>query len=106
MIAIRRGLPGGSHRQALAVRVLPWSYYGMKTAISLPDDLFTEADGFAVRLGMSRSQLYATALAEFLAKHRDTDVTSALNRVYRQPTLPNEVHAAASRSALRRSEWT
>ncbi|MDZ7631520.1 MAG: hypothetical protein U5K74_09270 [Gemmatimonadaceae bacterium] len=40
----------------------------MKTAISLPDALFDEADAVAYRLGVSRSQLYATALAEYIAK--------------------------------------
>ena len=36
----------------------------MKTAISLPDELFAAAEKLAERLGVSRSQLYATALAE------------------------------------------
>jgi len=35
----------------------------MKTAISLPDKLFESADALARRLGLSRSQLVATALA-------------------------------------------
>lgn len=54
----------------------------MKTAISLPDDLFESADDLAERLGVSRSQLYATAVAEYVAKHRDEDVTARLNEVY------------------------
>ena len=59
--------------------VIPWYVYGMKTAISLPDDLFESADALAERLGLSRSELYATAVAEYLAKHRDEDVTGRLN---------------------------
>jgi len=54
----------------------------MKTAISLPDDLFSAADALAGRLGVSRSELYATAVAEFLAKHTATEVTARLNQVY------------------------
>ncbi len=54
----------------------------MKTAISLPDDLFAAADALAGRLGVSRSELYATAVAEFLAKHSASEVTERLNRVY------------------------
>lgn len=54
----------------------------MKTAISLPDDLFVAADALADRLGVSRSELYATAVAEFLAKHNASEVTERLNRVY------------------------
>ena len=54
----------------------------METAISLPDDLFASADALAARLGVSRSELYARALAEFVAKHRDDAVTARLNEVY------------------------
>ena len=54
----------------------------MKTAISLPDKLFESSDALARRLGLSRSQLVATALAEFLAKHRGRDVTRRLDAVY------------------------
>ena len=58
----------------------------MKTAISIPDALFESADALAARLGVSRSRLYADAVAEYLATHRDTDVTARLNRVYAQET--------------------
>ena len=54
----------------------------MKTAISIPDDLFDSADALAEKMGVSRSRLYATAVAEFLAKHREADVTARLNEVY------------------------
>jgi metal-responsive CopG/Arc/MetJ family transcriptional regulator len=54
----------------------------MKTAISLPDKLFASTDALAKRLGVSRSHLVATALAEFLAKHRGRDVTRRLDAVY------------------------
>ncbi len=51
----------------------------MKTAVSLPDELFRSATDLAKRQGISRSALFAVALAEYLAKHRDADVTSKLN---------------------------
>lgn len=54
----------------------------MKTAISLPDALFKSGDTLAKRLGVSRSELYARALADFVAKHRATQVTQRLNAVY------------------------
>ncbi len=60
----------------------------MKTAISLPDDLFRSADSLAERLGVSRSQLFATAVAEFLAKHQARKVTEQLNAVYARPAQP------------------
>jgi metal-responsive CopG/Arc/MetJ family transcriptional regulator len=78
----------------------------MKTAISLPDDLFESADELAERLGVSRSQLYATAVAEYVAKHRDQDVTARLNEVYRteKADLGPELRRAQARS-LDTSEW-
>ena len=54
----------------------------MKTAISLPDQLFRSGDTLAKRLGVSRSELYARALAEFLAKHKADRITQRLNAVY------------------------
>lgn len=54
----------------------------MKVAVSIPEELFDSAETLSKRLGVSRSRLYATALAEFLAKHRGRKVTDRLNRVY------------------------
>ena len=48
----------------------------MRTTISLPDQVFASADSLANRLKVSRSALYATAVAEYVAKHNDADVTS------------------------------
>ena len=54
---------------------------GMKTAISLPDELFRAAERQAKRTRKTRSQLYAEALAEYLARHAPDEVTEAMNRV-------------------------
>lgn len=54
----------------------------MKVAISIPDALFETAETVGKRLGVSRSHLYATALEEFLSKHRGRKVTAQLNAVY------------------------
>lgn len=54
----------------------------MKTAVSVPDDLFDEAEALARRLGLSRSEVYARALERFLRTHRVDRITEALNRVY------------------------
>ena len=72
----------------------------MKVVISIPDELFESADALAETLGMSRSELYATAVAEHLAKHRDQDVKSRLNQVYgEQPSsLAPEFRQAQGRS--------
>jgi metal-responsive CopG/Arc/MetJ family transcriptional regulator len=54
----------------------------MKTAISLPDALFKAGDLLAKKLGVSRSELYARALEEYVVKHRADRVTERLNAVY------------------------
>ena len=54
----------------------------MKTAISLPDDLFHAADRVAARLGLSRSELFRRALVSYLERHDERAVTEALDAVY------------------------
>lgn len=54
----------------------------LKTAISIPDDLFEEAERARENLGMSRSELYSTAVRQFLTDRRATGVTERLNEVY------------------------
>ena len=54
----------------------------MKTAISIPDEVFVAAEGLAERLGMSRSQLYSSAVAQYVAAYRSKGVTARLNAVY------------------------
>lgn len=51
-------------------------------AVSIPEGLFDSAESLGKRLGVSRSRLYATALAEFLAKHQGRKTTARLNQVY------------------------
>lgn len=53
--------------------VIPGYTAAMKTAISLPDDLFARAEQLAARRGVSRSQLYAEAIAHLL----DADAASS-----------------------------
>ena len=54
----------------------------MKTAVSIPDPVFQSAEKLAARLGVSRSQLYARALASLVEQHSEDVVTSKLNEVY------------------------
>ncbi len=58
----------------------------MKTAISLPDDVFEAAEQLASELGVTRSHLYADAVADFVAHHRNENITEALNQVYSEAT--------------------
>jgi metal-responsive CopG/Arc/MetJ family transcriptional regulator len=78
----------------------------MKTAISLSDELFAAADALADRIGMSRSELYATAVAEFLAKHNSEEVTARLNRVYASEPSGLEADVRrAQRASLGAERW-
>lgn len=78
----------------------------MKTAVSVPDDLFRRAENAARRLRVSRSQLYATAISEFLSRQQDSSITERLNEVYaRQPSkLDAALHRAQVRS-LEKERW-
>ena len=54
----------------------------MKTAISIPEELFESAEQFARGRGMSRSELYATALRHYLGEHRGDLITERLDGIY------------------------
>jgi hypothetical protein len=78
----------------------------MKTAISLPDEVFRDAERLAKRLKRSRSRLYAEALAEYVARHDPEAVTQALDRLARElDTRPDRLTTAAARRVLEGSEW-
>jgi hypothetical protein len=78
----------------------------MKTAVSVPDHLFRLAETTARRLGVSRSQLYATALAEFLSRQETDAVTERLNEVYsRHPAKVDPLLHRAQLSSLEKDSW-
>ena len=56
----------------------------MKTAISIPDKVFHDADSLAAQLEITRSALYTAAIRDYLARHTDADVTSRLDALYAQ----------------------
>jgi len=78
----------------------------MKTAISIPDDLFDGADRLARRTGQSRSELYSQAIREYVARHQPDEITAAYDLICReeQPAL-DEFVAEAARRTLERTEW-
>ena len=79
----------------------------MKTAISLPDELFHAAERLARESRRSRSQLYADALADYVGRHAERSVTTAMNRVLDQlgDGGSDPAFAGATRRTLMRSEW-
>ena len=54
----------------------------MKTAISIPDSLFTDAEITAKQLGLARSQLYAKAIKEFIEHHNKDQITKKLDSIH------------------------
>ena len=56
----------------------------MKTAISLPDTLYEDAEKTAMSMGIPRSQLFAKALEEFIIHHKKESITEKYNEVYSQ----------------------
>jgi len=78
----------------------------MKTAVSLPDELFRRAEDLARRLGKSRSQVYREALAEYVSRREPLSVTNTLNELVDEVGLRADPWLAeAGRQALERSEW-
>ena len=78
----------------------------MKIAVSVPDDVFERAERLARRAGRSRSEVYSSALREYVARHAPDEVTDALDRVVadiREPADP--FVAAAGKRLLDSSEW-
>lgn len=63
----------------------------MKTAISIPDPVFKAAERLGKRLGVSRSQLYAEAVGEYLREHGSLGVTENLDRVYAEEHEPAQL---------------
>jgi hypothetical protein len=78
----------------------------MKTAISVPDDLFKRAETVAKKMQVSRSELYSLALAAFLKTRDDEALTRQLNEFYREtPAEIDEAFQRAQFDLMKRSEW-
>lgn len=78
----------------------------MKTTVSVPDDLFRMAEAAAHRLRVSRSELYATAISEFLDRRQTDAVTERLNEVYsRRPAKVDSGLYSAQLRSLDKGSW-
>jgi metal-responsive CopG/Arc/MetJ family transcriptional regulator len=78
----------------------------MKTAVSVPDALFKQAEAAARKLRVSRSELYSKAIAEFLKKTDDTAITERLNDVYsRHPAKLDPALNRAQLKLLQEDAW-
>ena len=78
----------------------------MKTAVSIPDDIFERAERLARREQRSRSDVYATALAEYVSRHTNDEITDTMNRVCDEVGEDDDAFlSAAARHVLDRVEW-
>ena len=78
----------------------------MKTAVSIPDDIFERAERLAQREHRTRSEVYAAALDEYVARHAHEEVTDTMNRVCEEVEGVNDAFlATAGRRVLERVEW-
>ncbi len=79
----------------------------MKTAISIPDEIFAVAELVARRTGMSRSELYTRAVKAFLKSYKNEGVTEALDEIYGDDTSSelDPILARIQAVSLPRDEW-
>ncbi len=62
----------------------------MKTAISIPDDIFLSAEKTAKKLGISRSQLFTKAIEEYIQNHSQEKITDKLNKIYTKRSVSSD----------------
>jgi|SRR5579863_6667334 len=80
--------------------------FGMKTAVSIPNELFDMAERLARRTRKSRSRLFSDALREYVARRSPDKITEAMDQALAEVGDSNDVFvAAASRRRLEQSEW-
>ena len=106
VVRVRSGAADRDRSTGIDSRPLGGYTTGMKTAVSMPDDVFEDAERLASRLRTSRSQLYARALAEFVARHDDDRVTSLMDQAVREAGGEADAFVqAAAQQSLQRVEW-
>lgn len=81
----------------------------VKTAISIQESLFKEAEALACELEISRSQLFAMALENFIKQHENRQLLKQINAAYSDALNPDEqVYQTRMKDYHRRSvegEW-
>ena len=78
----------------------------MKTAVSIPDEVFERVERLARRAHKSRSEVFSAALQEYLARHAPDEVTDMMNRACEMAgERTDSFLSAASQRILERAEW-
>jgi predicted transcriptional regulator len=78
----------------------------MKTAVSIPDDIFQNAERLARRTKQSRSEVYSRALSEYVSRHSLDETTVAMNAALEDIGDTRDAFVATSvRKLIERTEW-
>jgi len=78
----------------------------MKVAVSIPDDVFADAEALAKRLKSSRSEIYSRALGEFIGHHAPDRVTDLMNEVVDLVSEDADAFSVeAARRVLKTVDW-
>jgi hypothetical protein len=80
----------------------------VKTAVSIPDDVFDRASRHARKLGISRSELFTRALRDFLNEHQEREIRASYDRAFGPGSGEDDTAAFrrhGARTALRDVEW-
>jgi Arc/MetJ-type ribon-helix-helix transcriptional regulator len=105
-VVVRAGCPQIGHSVQLWQASRTGYTFGMKTAVSIPDEVFEKIELLARRAGRSRSEVFSAALAEYVAKHAPDEVTEAMDRVIAEVGDQQDGFvAAAARRILEKMEW-
>ena len=79
---------------------------GMKTEVSIPDEIFEKVERLAEREQRSRSEVYSAALREYVAHHAPDETTEAMNQACdRVGTGPDGFLTVAAHRVMERVEW-
>ncbi len=78
----------------------------MKTAISIPDEIFGLAEELAKRLQLSRSELFTRAVSALIREYSEEDITARLNEVYaNEDAALDPVLEKLQFASLPRKDW-
>jgi predicted DNA-binding protein len=78
----------------------------MKTAVSIPDEVFEKVERLARRARKSRSEVFSAALREYVARHAPDEVTESINEVCDRVGKENDTFVqTAARRILEKAEW-
>ncbi len=78
----------------------------LRTTVSIPEDIYRDAEEAAKSLGMTRSRFYSEAVADFLNRYRKDDIKAKLNDVHTPGShCADPVLATMQLASLRQEEW-